>query len=170
MDYLERLTSGSFKKDEAGRTVFYPWGAFGKGRILPDRIREAKVRSFMRLYYKAFVACIIGVGVILGWTYSVFLLPVLGIWFYFETRNLTSGLPFCVGRLAVQDSYANTDTAHDKPTFWLLFICSSIFIVAGLWIALDARNMYDRLMGGASILFFGACAIASLYMIKTKCS
>jgi hypothetical protein len=33
MGYFDALTSSSFKKDESGKTVFYPWGVLGKGHI-----------------------------------------------------------------------------------------------------------------------------------------
>jgi len=35
MGYFEGLTASSFKTDENGQVIFYPWGKIGKGYDLP---------------------------------------------------------------------------------------------------------------------------------------
>jgi hypothetical protein len=36
MGYFDGLAASSFKTDDKGNTVFFPWGILGKGYILPE--------------------------------------------------------------------------------------------------------------------------------------
>ncbi len=35
-------------RDENGRAVYYPWGVFGKGRILPDEASQRRLRGLVQ--------------------------------------------------------------------------------------------------------------------------
>jgi hypothetical protein len=35
MGYFDGLTAAAFKKDTQGRDLFFIWGKFGKGRVVP---------------------------------------------------------------------------------------------------------------------------------------
>jgi hypothetical protein len=42
--YYDRLAGVTFKKDQLGRDVFFPFGAHGKGSVLPDAAAAARIR------------------------------------------------------------------------------------------------------------------------------
>ena len=94
MGYFEGLTSGSFKKNKDGNTVFFLWGILSKGRILPDEPTETKIRGFLINYYKITLPTIIGVGAIVGWLWSFLLVPIFSAWLYFGTKPLISNCSY----------------------------------------------------------------------------
>ena len=65
-----------------------------------------------------------------------------------------------------KESYTDTTVDQSHSALWLLFLFFIIFAVAGLWIALDAANSYDMLMGGLSTLSFSTASIALAYRLK----
>ncbi len=168
MGYFDGLTNGNFKKDRNGNTVFFPWGVLGKGRVLADESTENKVRGFVRLYYQITLPMIIGVGIIAGWTWSFLLLPILGAWFHLKTKNLVAGCPLSEDRLTLKESYSNSAAGHNKLMLWLVFIFSTLFVVAGIWIAANATSSSQMFFGLASAIFFGTCGTAFGYMLKVK--
>lgn len=168
MGYFEGLTSGSFKKNKDGNTVFFPWGVLSKGRILPDEPTETKVRGFLINYYKVTLPTIIGVGVIVGWLWSFLLVPIFSAWFYFGTKSLISGCPYSEEKLTLKEGYTNSATSHNKFTLWLLFFCTLLFVLAGIFIAITAKSSDQMMLGWFSTIFFGACGVAIGYMLKVK--
>lgn len=168
MGYFDGLTNGSFKKDKNGNTVFFPWGALGRGRVLADEFTETKVRGFVRRYYQVTLPIIIGVGIIFGWAWPFLLLPVFGAWYYFGTKSLVSGCPHGEDKLTLKESYANSAASHNKFTLWLLFICSVLFVLAGIFMATIAKSSGQMILGLLTVAFFGACGAAIGYMLKVK--
>jgi len=168
MGYFDGLTNGSFKKDKNGNSVFFPWGVLGKGRVLPDESTEMKVRGFVHRYYQVTLPIVIGVGVIFGWLWSFLLVPLVGAWFYFGIKPLVSGCPYSVDKLTLKEGYANSAASHNKFTLWLLFICSALFVLAGIFIASVAKSSGQMIFGLSSAAFFGACGTATGYMLKVK--
>jgi hypothetical protein len=50
MGYFKNLADFSFKTDNEGNILFYPWGTLGRGYILPDKKAEEKIRRFIRWF------------------------------------------------------------------------------------------------------------------------
>lgn len=168
MGYFEGLTNGSFKKDKDGKTVFYPWGVLGRGRILPDEPTEVRIRAFVSRYYKVYLPMVISVGIIVGWAWSFLLVPILVAWFYFGSKSLVSGCPYSKEKLTLKEGYTNSAASHNKFTLWLLFICAVLFVVVGIFIASTAKSSGQRMLGWLSVVFFGACGVIIGYMLKVK--
>jgi hypothetical protein len=168
MGYFEGLTNSSFKKDKDGNTIFFPWGVLGKGRVLPDEPTETRVRVFISRYYKVSLATIIGLGVIVGWTWSFLLVPIFVAWFYFGSKSLVSGYPYSEDKLTLKEGYTSSAAGHNKVTLWLLFIFSILFVLAGIFIASMATSSGQIALGLLGTIFFGACSAAIGYMLKVK--
>jgi hypothetical protein len=168
MGYFDGLTNGNFKKDKDGNTVFFPWGALGRGRILPDRSTEATVRGFVRRYLQVTLPIIIGVGIIFGWAWPFLLLPVFSAWYYFGTKSLVSGCPRSEDKLTLKESYTSAAANHNKVTLWLLFICSVLFVLGGIFMSTMAKSSGQMILGLLTAAFFGACGGALGFMLKVK--
>ncbi len=168
MGYFDGLTNASFKKNEEGKTIFFPWGVLGKGRILPDEATETKVRAFVSRYYKVSLPTIFGVGVFVGWAWSFLLVPIFGAWYYFGSKSLGSHYPYSEDKLTLKESYTNSATGHNKVTLWLLFTASILFVLAGIFMASIATSPSQIAMGYFTVIFFGACSVAIGYMLKVK--
>jgi hypothetical protein len=165
--YFDGLASGAFKKDESGRTIFYPWGVLGRGRLLPDEAAEKKSYGFIKLYFQIALPLIV-LGAVFNWMYALALLPILLVWYYLKINSLVSTYPVVDAKLTMRESYAGSAAAHGKGTLWALFVVSSLFVIAAAWIALSGSTTGDKLIGVAGILLFGLAAIAIGYMLKAR--
>ena len=168
MGYFDGLTSGNFKKDGNGNTVFFPWGILGKGRVLPDESTETRIRGFVRRYHQIALPIIIGVGVLFGWVWLFLLAPFLGAGFYFGTRPLVSGCPQSEDKLTIREAYENSAASHNKFTLWLLFIGSVLFVPVGIFITIVAKSFGQMILGLSTAAFFSAASVAMGYMLKVR--
>lgn len=91
--FFRRLSDSSFKVDSSGRSIFYPWGIFGKGYVLPSKEYEEKVRSFITKYHAFNLIFIIVVWAFLG-LWIVFILGAAFIIFIgrFQSIRFAKGL------------------------------------------------------------------------------
>jgi hypothetical protein len=168
MGYFDALTSSRFKKDQSGRSVFYPWGIFGKGRVLPDEETENRVRGFVRRYYMISLPVIIIAGVTIGFVSAFVLAPILIVWYQFESKALIAGCSVSDDKLTLKESFANQAKVHNKKFLWLCLILSIPFVAVGLLMFIHSASAYDRLMGAFLFLFFGVSAVTFGYMIKVR--
>jgi|TARA_B100000315_G_C14449937_1_gene528626 hypothetical protein len=166
MGYFEGLTASSFKTDENGQLIFYPWGKLGKGYILPTEAKKNEVRNFVKLHYVISLISIIGVGIIFGWLYPVILLPVFYAWYYFTITKHIKGLTKSTAKLTLKESATSSAKAHNVATLWVLFVFSVLFVIAGIFIWIIKKDEWITAL--MSITFFGACSIAIAYMIKQR--
>jgi len=57
MEFLGGVTGKYFRQDEQGREIYYFWGRFGKGRIVPTPADGAWLRRYIKV---VFVVVLIG--------------------------------------------------------------------------------------------------------------
>ena len=165
MGYFEGLSSGSFKKDAEGRSVFYPIGVFGKGRVLPDQATEVRIRGFLTRYYMVSLPSVIVLVAFVHWAWAAALVPALWLWFYLGTKPLLEGLPYSTSKLTLKQSFASSGAAHGKVVLWSLLVCSLLFALSGVLVLSRAQDTRGVLIGLGSIGFFGACSCAFGYML-----
>jgi hypothetical protein len=164
MGYFDGLTEASFKTDQNGNTVFYPWGVLGKGHVLTDPAKAQQLRAFVRLYYQVTLPVVIILSILRIWLLLGLAVVGLTAWFLVRTRQLTAGAPVSGERLSMKESYRNSAARHSKPMLWALLACSLLFVVGGVWIALRG----EVLVGLGSALFFGLCGLAIGYMATVR--
>lgn len=169
MGYFDGLVNSSFKKDSSGRSVYYAWGIFGKGRVLEDARTEEKLRAFLKKYYIAVILLATGLVAVSGLMYLLLLLiPLLTVWFIHTTRALLSQCPVSDEKLTIKDSYSAVAAVTNEFVIWLFLLCSLIFAAGGTWIMLRPVALGARLAGALCMLLFGAGAAALAYMLRLK--
>lgn len=167
MGYFEGISNLYFKSDSGGKQVFYPWGVFGKGYVLPDAAAEGKLRRFIRVHLMVAFPVII-VAVIQGWGWCVIACAGLFAWFYIGSRRHLAGCQVSSERLTLKESYSNSAKAHNLVTLWVLFIIALFFTFVPFWLATGEPVNSSRLMLILSGLLFGCFSFAIGYMIKVK--
>jgi hypothetical protein len=166
--YFKYFTDASFKKDDNGNTLFFPWGIYGKGRIITNELTERKVRGFINIYLIVnFLTIILTIG-LLGWIWLLLLVPVFTGWFYLAMKSLLNGCPYSEEKLFFRESLTKSAKMLNKFTLWLLLLGSFLFVIAGIALLLTAKSPGDLLAGIGSIVFFGACATLYAYMLILK--
>lgn len=164
MGYFEGLADASFKEDSNGNTVFYPWGIFGKGRILPDEDTKTKLRKFIILYYQASLPLIILVAIFRLWWLALIAAPALLIWFLLQSKKLTKHCEISSEKLTVKESYRNSARSHNKIMLWCMLITSLLFVLAGFYAFIKGKFF----IGLAGVVFFGLCSLAFIFMLHAK--
>ncbi len=165
MGYFDGLTASSFKTDEKGNTIFYPWGILGKGYILPED-RKDSIRLAIKRHMTFIVPFAIVFAIFLKIWILIIALPFYYIGYAIWIKQLTRGFEITSQKLSFSDTTANSARAHNLSTLWLLEICSLLFVLAGLFIL--AASPQNRLIGLSSIVFFGFSALVFWSMIRKK--
>ena len=117
MGYFDGLANSSFKIDAEGREVFFPYGIFAKGRVLPDAETADAIRGKIVNFYKILMFAGIPLSVVLvnlpGGVIAlvgVGILACFGSWFYF--RQLCEGLEISDERLGYAEAQRNAARGH----------------------------------------------------------
>ncbi len=166
MGYFEGLTASSFKTDENGQVIFYPWGKIGKGYILSSEEKQTEVRKFVKLYCVISLPLIIGIGIVLGWLYAFIILPLFFTWYYVAITKHLKDLSKSDVKLTIKESATSSAKAHNVVTLWLMLIGSGLFVLAGVFILIVNKEEWVTVL--MCITFFGACSFAFAYMIKQR--
>lgn len=168
MGYFEGLAGAAFKKGQEGKTLYYPWGVLGKGRVLPDDEAERRARAFLVRYYKVSIPACALLAVLMGWWGALTAGVVTIAWFLFANRRMVGHLPLSGERLTLKEGYRNSAVLHRASTLWLLLVASALLAAVGIFLAASARTAAGRnaaLLGLAVIL---PCACAVAYLLKVK--
>jgi hypothetical protein len=172
MGYFDGLTNASFRKDSQGRDVFYPYGIYGRGRIIRDAEAAARLRASIKRFYILLMALLPPLIVIVRLAHVslvyLALLVLAGTAISAGyVRRLTRGLPYSEERLTYRESLQNSLRGHSKLGLVLLAIVSAVFVALGIFIlSLDpAANLGLALV---QILFFGLCLLVFLAMVILK--
>jgi hypothetical protein len=170
------LTDNNFKKDENGRTLFYPWGICGKGLVLPDEEAEKMAKLFLRRYYFVTFSLIIVIAVIgvlgLNLLLLVFVFLVLYsiilVWYYLKQRKLLATYQVGTDKLTLKDNYRRFARNHSKSALWAGLALSLLFFANAISMVIRSATMYKTFIGILSCLVFGICAWLFRHMIKIK--
>ena len=87
MGYFDALTKASFKPDADGNTVFFPYGAWGKGRLIADADSAEQLKKFVGRFIVIALAVPFIVGQTVGYIWSFIAFP-------FFTSNFRPN-PYC---------------------------------------------------------------------------
>lgn len=161
--YLHALTSGYFKTARDGRKLFYPWGAMGRGYVIPSHEHYDGLHRRIMIYQ--IVSLVTIVGAVAAKLYlAAFVLAGLSMVFYRAWMSyLLRGLEPSEERLSMQESMAVQARAHGALGLWLLEIVALMFVATGFVMLVVAPD--KRLVALGSIVFFGACAAAFAHML-----
>lgn len=168
MGYFEGLAAAAFKKGAGGQTLYYPWGIFGKGRILPDDDTERRARAFLIRYYKISLPASVVLALVLGlkWALVAGVLATAG--FHMANKRLVGHLPCSAERLTLKEGYRNSAARHRASTLWLLLAASVVLGLVGIYLAVVAKTAAARHVAISGIAVFGLCGCAMAYMLKAK--
>lgn len=166
MGYFEGITASYFKTDKDGNTIFYPYGIFGKGYILPDEKKE-QVRLVIKRYMQVSLPIVIVmVPLLKAWFVIFFVCPLYFLGYAIWMSKLTKTFKKSKDKLTFTESRINSAHAHNLSTLWLFEIICLLFIVAGIYIiGQSPKGLY---IGILSIAFFGFCGCVIFKMIEIK--
>lgn len=166
MGYLDGLTDSSFKTDDEGNTVFYPFGLCGKGRILPDKDSKNDLRMFLKRYYQVSLTSMLVALLTLGLFWSLLIATCYLVPFYYVILNKVRNFPVSEMTLNISDSMKNSAQSHNRFTLCVLLIVCILFVLASVLIIIINPQFW--LLSVSGIVFFGLSGQIFCKMIRFK--
>ena len=164
--YFNALVSGYFKPAADGRMLYFPWGIFGKGYVVPSQQEYARLHSQLKMYQcvslimivalaatQSFIACII-LALVLVAGYSV--------WAVYRKRGFAPSDE----KMSWGENMAMQAQLHGVRGLWVLEIIALVFVASGLLMLVIDPSQW--LMALFSIGFFGACAVVFARMLRMR--
>lgn len=170
--YFDSLVNPLFARDSQGRFVFYPYGALGRGRILPDEATAERIRRRVRVGYMLFFLILIPAMGYFGATFGaggtrftvmellgfIALGGIVGLAFQLYMRSLVRGRPVSDERLTFRSTWQTQARTLGRGWLTGLLIVSILLVLSGLAaLAIDPRG--NLVAGLTSIVMFGLCAV-----------
>ena len=132
MGYFDQVTEQYCKRDEQGRTVFYPWRDMGAGYFLPDVAARQAVTHFMRRSTLISLLLIAVCGLAAQGASGLLGGQLLGLlWYTVASRSLVRrlGLKVAHERLGFRAYWAD----QAERTSFPLLAFSFLFFALGAW-------------------------------------
>jgi hypothetical protein len=167
MGYFDAMVAGSFKTAQDGRKLYYPWGSYGRGYILPSEAEEQRLRRQLKTYQIVSFVLIVGV-VLTGYFVAAFFIAALVIGFYLTwARRQIAGLTPTGERLSFQTSALAQARAYSAFNLWAMEIASLLFVACGIYLFKTGSSgvANPSPLPLFTIVFFGACAAVIAYLI-----
>jgi len=164
MRFFERPFERSVKKDGEGRTVFFPWGFLGRGRIL-DGATEIRARRLEGIYNAVWTVILLTAVFLVPdkWNTPALLaaLCVMPAVYHFFSERALSGAPFSDIRLTWREQ------AYKMPQslLFIVLLCSFLmlyFVAIGFF---NAPSAGQKAGVAAAGLFFLVLMILSGYIL-----
>jgi hypothetical protein len=171
MGYFDGLTAAAFKKDSQGRDLFFIWGKFGKGRVVPTEADGAAARSYLKNYYICVLVGILPMVMLGGkageprWFLAIGIFLVLALAALVPLFLRTRQWAVADERLTYREAMSASATAHGAVSLWLLTGLAALFVAGGLFLLLTTDA---TLIGLLCVLFFGACLGVFVWMLVMR--
>jgi hypothetical protein len=171
MGYFDGLTAAAFKKDSQGRDLFFIWGKFGKGRVVPTEADGIAVRSYLKNYYICLIVGIVPMVMLAGkageprWFLAIGIFMVLALAALMPLFLRTSQWEVADERMTYREAMSASATAHGAGTLWFLIVLGVLFVAGGLFLLLATDA---TLIGLLVTLFFGACVGVFIWMLVAR--
>jgi hypothetical protein len=171
MGYFDGLTASAFKKDAQGRDLFFIWGKFGRGRVVPSAADAASVRGYLKSYYLCVLLGIVPMLMLAGkageprWFLAIGAFMALAVAGLVPLFLRTRHWPAADERLTYREVMSASAAAHGSVSLWLLVAISAVFVIGGLFILLATDA---TLVGLMCVVFFGGCLGVFVWMLVVR--
>ena len=171
MGYFDGLTAAAFKKDSQGRDLFFIWGKFGKGRVVPTEADGTSVRSYLKNYYICVIVGIVPMIMFAGKSFEPRWFLAIGIFMVLALAALvplflrTRQWAVADERLTYREAMSASAAAHGAVSLWLLAALSAVFVAGGLLLLLATDA---TLIGLLCVVFFGVCLGIFIWMLVMR--
>ena len=164
MGYFDGLTNASFKPDTDGNTVFFPYGVWGKGRLITDADIAEQLRKFISRFYMVAFSMMLVIGVTVGYIWAFIAMPFVMLWYFQGIKKFLKDAPFSDVKLSNRESMQNVASGMNKYLIWFLFLVSLLFVAASVFLVMETGDLFLGLGG----VFFAVCGFVFVFMLRSK--
>jgi putative intracellular protease/amidase len=162
--FLDTLIASSFQVDGAGRTVFYPWGVFSRGVIVPTEALRDRLRALLKAHMFIGIPVVAICISVFGWLPAIAVAAVEVIAFWFFQSRLIKGLEASDHRLTTPRAIEKFASAASYWVLGFFAALSALFAAMGLYLV----AIGDTTLGLASAVGFAAITALYLYALFVK--
>ena len=164
MGYFDALTNASFKPDTDGNTLFFPYGAWGKGRLIADSDSAEQLKKFISRFYIIAVGCGIILVLTVGYIWSFIAFPFLMLWYHQGIKKFLKDAPYSDAKLTTRESMQNVASGMNKYLLWFFLLGSLLFAAMSVFLVIETGDLFLGLGG----IFFGLCGFVFVVMLRSK--
>jgi hypothetical protein len=166
MGYFDALAASNFKTAPDGRRLFFPWGIWGRGYVIPTELHYVRLLRQIKIYTIVSLVGIIVLGSGFNWFWAFAAAAVLIIFYVAWVPVLVRGLASSDEKLTMGESMTTQARTHNLGTLWLLLIIALLFVAGGLaMLVFDSQQWPLALV---VIVFFGLCAAVFVRMLMLR--
>jgi drug/metabolite transporter (DMT)-like permease len=166
MGYFDALAASNFKTTPDGRRLFYPWGIWGRGYLIPSDEHYERLLGRIKTYTMVSLVLVIAMVVVLKGLWAVLGAAVLMVFYAAWVPSLVRGLQPTDEKLTMSESMATQARTHSAPTLWALLVVALLFVAIG--IGMLAFQPREWLIAAVIIVFFGLCAAIFVRMLLLR--
>ncbi|HKJ69673.1 MAG TPA: hypothetical protein VKA68_17085 [bacterium] len=150
MELFSDIFSLTFSEDRHGRTLFHPWGLYGKGYVVQESARMERMQAFIRRYFSLTFIGLCIIVVLLGWRFGLIFGGLMIVWYFLRVKFLVRGctpvnVPF-------RERLREVALLYKYAILWFLFLFSIFGILFSVYIAY-VENLLLGLLGAGTFGF-----------------
>ena len=170
MGYFDGLTAAA-KKDAQGRDLYFIWGKFGKGRVVPTEPDGAAVRNYLKNYYICVIVGVVPMVMLAGevfeprWFLAIGIFMVLALAALVPLFLRTRQWAVADERLTYREAMSASAAAHGAVSLWILIVLCTLFVAVSLFVLLATDAV---LIGLMCLVFSGGCLGVFVWMLVMR--
>ncbi len=164
MGYFDGLTNASFKTDADGNTVFFPYGALGKGRLIADPDIAEQLKRFIGRFYMVGFGLALVITATIGYVWTFIGMLFVTLWYLQGIKKFLKDAPFSDVKLSNRESMQNVASGMNKYLIWFLLLVSLLFVAASAFLVIETGDLFLGLGG----VFFAVCGFVFVFMLRSK--
>ncbi len=177
MGYFDKISEAAFKEADDGVVIYYPNGAMGKGRVVPDLATKDKLYKFHKRLFKAllFVALpyawlvgMSGVFTVVSFSPIILMAALMSLRQYW----LIHKLPKHQLKLGMSEAMGKGAQALPNWYYWVLGVTSVVTMLFGLFTPYLINKTYHEaitlVIGFSCFGLLGLFLSIKIYKLKTS--
>lgn len=164
--YFNALTSGYFKTAADGGKLFFPWGIWGRGYVIPSDEQYERMHGMLKIYMIVSLVLIIGT-IAAGYLLVGVAIAAACMLFYAAwVPSLKRGFAPSEERMTMRGNMATQARIHHAGVLWAMEIMSILFVASGVGMLIFQPKQW--FLAILPIVFFGYCAVIIGRMIMLR--
>ena len=160
----------AFRRTVDGKRIYFPYGVFGKGRIVDSETTYQKIIRHQNIWF--FVPCVIvSITIRSSWILFIISILIMGLINYVTTQRLVKNLVISEERITWEEIKSNLAklTTFSTITNWFLIFAGAIIFLFGAIVILSQRTFNDLTIGiTTTTIGIGIIVLAIHSIIKKR--
>jgi hypothetical protein len=163
MGYRGGAVAFNFKTSSSGQRLFFPWGPWGQGYVLPSEREYERLRRDFGAY-RLFLLLVAFPLSRLPWLIVLALLTLLSAAYAVWVRRRVAGFEPAAERLFMRESYTSAALAYGVGLLWFMEVAA----IGTVGLCLFLLHVDPKPVFFIGIILFGLGAAVTAYMLVLR--